>query len=75
MSVLVLLLTQVQLQSLFKGMPQLTSLKVVGGTGAVLDPAKDLPIAAQHLTALQSLSYTGKHRLPFPAPAMHMPWS
>lgn len=42
-------------------MPHLTSLKVVGGTGAVLDAAKDLPTAAQRLTALRSLSYTGQH--------------
>lgn len=51
---------QIKLQALFEGMPQLTSLKVVGSTGAVLDPSQDLPAAAKHLTALRSLSYTGE---------------
>jgi hypothetical protein len=58
-------LPQVQLPQLFKGMQQLTSLKVIGSTGAVLDPSRDLPAAVQHLTALRSLSYTGRvHALP-----------
>lgn len=41
-------------------MQQLTSLKIIGSTGSVLDPSRDLPVAAQHLTALRSLSYTGR---------------
>lgn len=49
----------VALQPLFAGVPQLTSLKIIGSTGALLDPSKDLPAAAQHLSRLRSLSYTG----------------
>lgn len=51
---------QVKLPRLFVGMQQLTSLKIIGSTGSVLDPSRDLPVAAQHLTALRSLSYTGR---------------
>jgi hypothetical protein len=41
-------------------MPHLTSLKIIGSTGTTLDPSSDLPAAAQHLTALQHFSYTGR---------------
>lgn len=58
-------LVQVLLPRLFVGMQQLTSLKIIGSTGSVLEPSVDLPAAAQHLTALRSLSYTGRvHALP-----------
>jgi hypothetical protein len=42
------------------GMTHLTSLKIVGGQDAVLKPQKHLLAAAQHLTALRQLSYTGR---------------
>lgn len=48
------------LNPLVTGMAHLTSLKIIGGTDAVLYPQKHLPAAAQHLTALKQLSYTGR---------------
>lgn len=51
--------SMVQVRSVLVGMPQLTSLKVVGGSGYILDP-QDLAKAAKHLSTLKSLSYTGQ---------------
>jgi hypothetical protein len=47
------------LTPLLTGMTHLTSLKIIGGTDAVLHPHKHFAAAAQHLTALKKLSYTG----------------
>lgn len=50
----------VQLQPLLRGMHQLTSLEIMCSTGVELDTQQDLPVAAEHMTALKQFSYVGR---------------